>query len=148
MHHAAVFQNHAGAENHMRLNQNVAADLGVKAHEHGLGRNHTGPRPHGALPQAALHHGFGGGQLHPVVDAHGVFFGRHHGDTSQATLAGGLHGIGEVEFFLRIVGPDGVQQLQSAASVERHNACVAGGHGELVGARVLLLADRLKRAAV
>ncbi len=125
----------------MRLDDHVAAELGVGREEHGVGRDHGHAGFQRGGPQALLQHSFGLGELRPRVDsAHVVLLGFQCRRRKPQRI-GDLDRVRQIELALRIAIVDPIENAQRRSAVEGHDAAVAKSDGALRFVCILVLAD-------
>ena len=132
---------HARTEHHVRLDRHVAAEFGVGAKKHRLGRDHRNAGFHRGVAQPPLHHILGLGELRLAVDpAHLILrgFQRHR---FQRHAVGDRHRVGQIEFALGVVVSDAIEDFERDFAAQRHQPAVAQIDLALEVARVPLLAD-------
>ena len=121
----AVGDLHPGAENDMRLNQDISAQLCVGAEKNRLRRDQRGSVDHSGLAQPVLRDAFRPRELGAVVDAEHLALRADDNPRLQSLRARKLNDIREVIFALGVVGANVPQQFQRAPPVDRHQSGVA-----------------------
>ena len=137
----AVFDRDLLAEDHIRLDHNVAAEFGVGGEEHRLRRNQRNPSVQRGLTQALLRYSFRFGELALGVDTAHVVLLDFDRDCAQLHAARDLDRIGQIKFVFAIVVADPVQDGKRTVAGERHQPAIAQGDGAFGRAGVGLLAD-------
>ena len=138
----AILDPDPGADHDVGLDDDVAADLGVEREEHRLGSDKRRALGHRPPAQPILQFRLGPGELRPVVDAHHLLFVGHERPRDEAPRVGDFDDVGEVIFALSVVGRHSGQKFQSFLPIEGDRPGVAPTRSPLLGACVLMLADR------
>ena len=132
----------AGSEPDIGLERRARRDARVMVEEHGRGRGHGDAVPHQGVPSPVLPDGLRLGQFGHGVDAEHVGGRCLDGANRQVPRAGDLDRIGQVEFALGIVVADGGQQFGDMGPRKGHEPAIAQADPALVGACILVFADR------
>jgi hypothetical protein len=89
-----------------------------------------------------------GRELHTVIHALHLGFGRLDRDGVAALSDGKSDGVGEVILTLGVVVADGLEQSQGLVASHGHHSGVREGDGALGRTRILVLPDRLQSTAL
>ena len=104
----------------MRLDQNIATQHCVMAQSHAGGINHCCACQHGPRAQPMLHQLFSLRELQTVIDTHDLLLvGQGIGDL-QTAFGGQCNAIGQVEFLLRILVGNRLQNGERLLAVKGH----------------------------
>ena len=144
----AALDGDARTEDHIRLDQNILGNLRIESEEHGFRGNHRHTGHHHLVSAALLPDSLDHRQLGAVVAAGQFRFRCLDGNRLASPGADDLNDIGQVIFTLGIGIADLAEQFQRLGAIDCHQAAVAIGDLLFVLGRILLLADRHKRAVV
>ena len=140
----AVLDGDAGTEEDVRLDDDIAADLGVVGKPDGLRRDQRRALAHHGEARALLEDRLGGGELLARVDAQHIVFAARDDRGARAARTRDLDSVGEVEFALGVLVADARQHAEQIVDPEGHDAGIAQPHAAFLGAGVLVLADGIQ----
>ena len=127
----------AGAEDHVRLDRHVAAELGVVGEPHALGIDQRRAFVERLLAPAALPFELEVGELGAAVDAGGLVRIAFDDDRLPPLGGGDVDDVGQVIFARRIVVADLAQPAEQVGRAHRHHAGIAQADRALLLGRVL-----------
>ena len=139
----AVLHHHARSEEHVGLDRHIAADHGVEAQPHGLGRHQRGPLLHNSAPGAGLEDGLGGGQLLARIDAERLLGRTFDRPGNEAVGGRNGHRVGEIVLVLGVAIGDAAEQPSKVGHPKPHGARIAQADAPLRVGGIALFADRL-----